>query len=222
MARIPRIVIPGYPHHIVQRGNRRQIVFFSDLDKNAYIQYLLEATIHFGIDIWAYCLMDNHVHLIAVPKNIDSFARGMGEAQRKYTRMIHFREGWRGYLWQGRFLSCPLDRLHLYAAVRYVERNPVRAGLVTRAEDYPWSSAKAHVYREEDPLLSDTFLVEEIDDWKSYLATCDEDEILEKIHKNSSTGRPLGNEQFITEVERLSGRTIRIKKPGPKNGLGQN
>ncbi|MCK4924912.1 MAG: transposase, partial [Spirochaetes bacterium] len=207
MARIPRIVIPGYPHHIVQRGNRRQIVFFSDRDKNAYIQCLLESTVRFGIDIWAYCLMDNHVHLIAVPKHIDSLARGMGEAQRKYTRMIHFREGWRGYLWQGRFLSYPLDRMHLYAAVRYVEQNPVRAGLVTRAEEYPWSSAKAHVNKKKDLLLSDTVLIEEIDDWESYLATYDEVEIIEQIQKHASTGRPLGNEQFITELERLSGQT---------------
>ncbi len=222
MARIPRIVIPGYPHHIVQRGNRRQIVFFSDRDKNAYIQCLLESTVRFGIDIWAYCLMDNHVHLIAVPKHIDSLARGMGEAQRKYTRMIHFREGWRGYLWQGRFLSYPLDRMHLYAAVRYVEQNPVRAGLVTRAEEYPWSSAKAHVNKKKDLLLSDTVLIEEIDDWESYLATYDEVEIIEQIQKHASTGRPLGNEQFITELERLSGQTLKKKKPGPKNKLGHN
>ncbi len=222
MARIPRIVIPGYPHHIVQRGNRRQIVFFSDRDKNAYIQCLLESTVRFEIDIWAYCLMDNHVHLIAVPKHIDSLARGMGEAQRKYTRMIHFREGWRGYLWQGRFLSYPLDRMHLYAAVRYVEQNPVRAGLVTRAEEYPWSSAKAHVNKKKDLLLSDTVLIEEIDDWESYLATYDEVEIIEQIQKHASTGRPLGNEQFITELERLSGQTLKKKKPGPKNKLGHN
>lgn len=222
MARIPRIVIPGYPHHIVQRGNRRQIVFFSDRDKNAYIQCLLESTVRFGIDIWAYCLMDNHVHLIAVPKHIDSLARGMGEAQRKYTRMIHFREGWRGYLWQGRFLSYPLDRMHLYAAVRYVEQNPERAGLVTRAEEYPWSSAKAHVNKKKDLLLSDTVLIEEIDDWESYLATYDEVEIIEQIQKHASTGRPLGNEQFITELERLSGQTLKKKKPGPKNKLGHN
>lgn len=222
MARIPRIVIPGYPHHIVQRGNRRQTVFFSDRDKNAYIQCLLESTVRFGIDIWAYCLMDNHVHLIAVPKHIDSLARGMGEAQRKYTRMIHFREGWRGYLWQGRFLSNPLDRMHLYAAVRYVEQNPVRAGLVTRAEEYPWSSAKAHVNKKKDLLLSDTVLIEEIDDWESYLATYDEVEIIEQIQKHASTGRPLGNEQFITELERLSGQTLKKKKPGPKNKLGHN
>ena len=124
MARIARVVIPNYPHHVIQRGNRNQDVFFSDKDKQAYIDILHEHASRAGVAFWAYCLMDNHVHLIAVPDHENSLARGIGEAHRKYTRMVNFREGWRGYLWQGRFNSYVMDERHLYAAIRYVERNP--------------------------------------------------------------------------------------------------
>ena len=158
MARIARVVVPHYPHHIIQRGNRRQNVFFSDHDKDAYICLLYEQIKKWNILIWAYCLMDNHVHLIALPKDENSLARAIGETHRKYTKMINFRKGWKGYLWQGRFISYPMDEQYLYAAVRYIEINPVRSGLVEKAEDYPWSSAKAHILKKEDKLLSYNFM----------------------------------------------------------------
>lgn len=139
MARLARIAAPGIPYHVTQRGNRRQPVFFQEDDYRAYLQELWRQSERFGLRIWAYCLMTNHVHLIAVPDHEQSLARGLGETHRRYTRRVNFREGWRGYLWQGRFGSVPLDELHLIAAMRYVERNPVTAGLVSRAEDYPWS-----------------------------------------------------------------------------------
>ena len=119
MARIARIVIPGVPHHIIQRGNRRQDVFFCDEDRKRYLAILLEESGKAGLTYWAYCLMNNHVHLIAVPKDEKGLAKGIGETHRKYTKYINTREKWRGYLWQGRFMSCPLDEKHLYAAVRY-------------------------------------------------------------------------------------------------------
>ncbi len=199
MSRIARIVIPGYPHHVIQRGNRRQIVFFSEQDKRAYIKLLHQETVKCGIEIWAYCLMDNHVHLIVVPEREDSLAPGIGETHRKYTRMINFREGWRGYLWQGRFLSYPLDKRYLYSAVRYVERNPVRAGLVKNAEDYRWSSARTHVYHEHDILLSDSFLSSEIKDWALYLSEYEDPLLTDTFRKHASTGRPLGNGIMIKE-----------------------
>src|SRR3990172_7668648 len=133
MVRIARIVIPGLPHHVIQRGNRRQPVFFRTSDFEAYLRILKEQSAKFGISFWAYCLMANHVHLIAIPDSEESFAHGIAETHRRYTRMVNFRENWRGYLWQGRFSSYPLDETYLYAAVRYVERNPVRAGIVTKA-----------------------------------------------------------------------------------------
>lgn len=164
MSRLPRVVVPGYPHHIVQTGNRRQTVFFDDQDQETYLELFSTHATKAGIEICAYCLMDNHVHFVAVPKEKTSLAGGIGVAHKKNTRMIHFRKEWRGYLWQGRFFSVPLSEQYLYAAVRYVERNPIRAEPVQKAEDYRWSSAGAHVRKTKDPLLSDSFLIAGIDD----------------------------------------------------------
>ena len=143
MARLARLVIPGLPHHITQRGNRRQQTFFCDEDYAAYVELMADWCKERGVEIWAYCLMPNHVHLIAVPKSEDGLRRAIGKAHRRYTRRINFREKWRGCLWQGRFASFVMDEPYLLAATRYVELNPVRAGLTTDAADWPWSSAKA-------------------------------------------------------------------------------
>jgi putative transposase len=216
MAKLPRIVIPDCPHHVIQRGNRRQKVFFSDSDKNLYLRLLQQNGERFGISYLAYCLMDNHVHLIAVPKHPDSFAKGMGEAHRKYTCLINIRMNWKGYLWQGRYISYPLDEKHLYTAVRYVEQNPVRSGLVNRAEDYPWSSAKFHIQRQENPLLSDSYLLKEIDNWAKFLNKEEEASEIGLIRKQELTGRPLGDEKFVARLERITGSPLRLKKTGRK------
>jgi len=192
MSRIARMVIPGCPHHVIQRGNRRQKVFFSDQDKRAYITILRKMTVRYGIQIWAYCLMDNHVHLVVVPETEESLARGIGETHKKYTNMINLREGWKGYLWQGRFLSYPLDEKYLYSVVRYVERNPLRAGLVQKPEDYKWSSAVAHIFRIQDPLLSESFLYSHIEDWAAYLSEYEDPMLIDMFKKHASTGRYLG------------------------------
>ena len=216
MVRIARIVIPNIPHHIIQRGNRSQNVFFSNQDKEYYLKLLHKYALEYGISLWAYCLMDNHVHLIAVPGREDSLAKGIGETHKHYTRTINLREGWRGYLWQGRFSSFPLDERYLYAAVRYVERNPVRAGLVKRAEDYLYSSAKAHVLRQKDILLSDNFMSSEIKDWSSYLSEEDKEMDKDLFRKHGRIGRPLGDEEFVIRLEKITGKSLRKKKPGPK------
>lgn len=153
MVRIARVVAPGIPHHITQRGNRRQATFFEVDDYRAYLALMGEWCRRCRVDVWAHCLMPNHVHLIAVPSTEDGFRRAIGEAHRRYTRRVNFREGWRGHLWQGRFASYPLDEAHLVAAARYVEQNPVKAGLAERAWGYPWSSAAAHVVGENDTLV---------------------------------------------------------------------
>ena len=143
MGRLARVVLPNVPHHITQRGNRNQPVFFSEDDKKEYLRLVSTHAKRHGVQIWAYCLMTNHVHFIAVPDSEKSLTATFQEAHRLYTRRINFREGWRGYLWQGRFASFPMDEEYLIAAVRYVEQNPVKAKLVSNAWDYPWSSAKA-------------------------------------------------------------------------------
>jgi putative transposase len=216
MARIARIVVPNIPHHITQRGNRSQKVFFSDRDKSYYIKLLHENAQKAGLTFWAYCLMDNHVHIIAIPKQADSLARGIGDTHKYYTRAINFRENWRGYLWQGRFSSFPLDEKYLYAAVRYVERNPVRAGIVKRAEDYEFSSAKAHAYKKKDILVEDNFMIGEIKDWKTYLREDDNEQDRSLFKKHERVGRPLGEEKFVRKLEEVTGRILRPGKPGPK------
>ena len=130
MARLARVVVPGLPHHITQRGNGRQQTFFCDEDYEYYLELMGQwCTVH-QVEIWAYCLMPNHVHLLAVPQSPDGLRLAIGEVHRRYTRMVNFREGWRGHLWQGRFASFLLDEPYVLTAARYVELNPVRAGLV--------------------------------------------------------------------------------------------
>jgi len=145
MARWARVVIPDCPHHVVVRGNHQERVFFSDSDRLLYLRLIRLFGIRFEISYLAYCLMTNHVHFVAVPKSPASLARGLGEAQRKYASLINVRENLSGHLWQSRYRSYPMDEAHLFSAIRYIERNPVRAGMVSNPEDYPWSSARAHM-----------------------------------------------------------------------------
>lgn len=145
MARIKRVVVPGYPHHVVQRGVRSMDIFFNEQDRLEYLNLLREQGDRFGVKFLAYCLMTNHVHLLAVPIKPESLAKAIGEAHRLYTRMINFREGVRGYLCQGRFLSCPISTdAYLLTAVQYILRNPVKAAIVQYAWEYQWSSAAYH------------------------------------------------------------------------------
>lgn len=216
MARMARIVIPNIPHHITQRGNRSQKVFFNNKDKEFYLKLLHKHAQEAGLSLWAYCLMDNHIHLIAVPEREDSLAKGIGDTHKYYTRMVNFREKWRGYLWQGRFSSFPLDEKYLYAAIRYIERNPVKAGIVERAEDYEFSSAKAHVYKKKDLLLTDNFVIKEVKDWKAFLAEGDKEQDVKLFKKHARVGRPLGQEGFIEKLEKMTGRILKPQKPGRK------
>jgi len=145
MARMARAVAPGFPHHITQRGNRRQQTFQSDQDFEAYLTLMSEWCLKYKLKIWAYCLMPNHIHLIAVPETKDGLNPAIGEAHRRYTRMIDFREGWRGHLWQGRFASFIMEERYLLACTQYIEYNPVRSGLAKCPEDWNWSSARPHM-----------------------------------------------------------------------------
>ena len=214
MARISRVVVPEYPHHVTQRGVRSMAVFQTDEDRRCYLQFLGEEAGRFGAEILAWCLMTNHVHFIAVPENEDSLARAFGEAHRRYTRMKNFKGGVRGYLFQGRFSSCVLDERHLLVAASYVELNPVRAGIVKRAWAYPWSSASFHTGRSRmDPLVKDRKLRGLVSDWDEFLrdATYKEDETIRKM---SRTGRPGGDAAFVRLVERLTARDLSKGKPG--------
>ncbi len=200
MPRSARIVIPDVPHHLIQRGNRRQNVFFSGDDKAHYLRLLLKWSHIAGIIIWAYCLMDNHVHFVAVPKRAASLAEAFGQTHKAYTKTINKCHGWDGYLWQGRFISYPMDDPYLYRAVRYVELNPVRAQVVDRAEEYPWSSARAHVLGEENIILGRAPLGMNGREWAAYLAEGLVESETELFRDHANTGRPLGDESFLRKI----------------------
>lgn len=216
MARMPRVVVPDYPHHVTQRGNRCQRTFFSGGDYRKYLKLLSEARREADADIWAYCLMPNHVHLIVVPSEPDSLARLFRNSHRRYSGYINLRQGWRGHLWQERFHSCVMDECHLISAVRYVELNPVRASLCKRPEDWPWSSVHAHITGLDDGLVSVAPLLSRIGNWLEYLSMESDDERIHAIRRHTRTGRPAGGDKFLTQLEATSGRQLRKAKPGPK------
>ncbi|MCF6256590.1 MAG: transposase [Gammaproteobacteria bacterium] len=216
MARLARVVLPGYPHHITQRGNRRQDVFFTDSDYEYYLELLVEWCTHEGIEIWAYCLMTNHVHLIVKPKKKSHLGKAIGEVHRRYTRMINLRENWKGYLWQGRFSSYPMDKRWLLKAAAYVELNPVKAGRVKKAWDYRWSSVHAHLSgKDSRGIILPEKLLSLAGDWKTYLQEAQINSGTE-FEQHGRTGRPLGGERFIEKAGRLLQRDLKKKKPGPK------
>lgn len=216
MARIARVVVPGMAHHITQRGNRREQTFFRAADYEAYIELMSEWCGRHGVEVWAYCLMPNHVHLICVPDSEDSLRLAIGKAHLRYTRRVNFREGWRGHLWQGRFASFVMDERYLLAATRYVERNPVRARLADEPWEYRWSSAGAHIAGRDDALVKVKPLLDMVGDWRRYLAQDVGQEEADTFRLHERTGRPLGDERFVTRLERLLGREIRKRKPGRK------
>jgi putative transposase len=216
MARLARAVAAGVPHHVTQRGNRRQQVFFRDDDYAVYRALLAAGCRAAGVAVWAYCLMPNHVHLILVPADADGLRAALGEAHRRYTRHVNLREGWRGYLWQGRFASFPMEEPHLLAGARYVELNPVRAGLTTAPGDWPWSSAAAHLAGRDDTLVTVAPLLALAPDWAGLLAGSLGEAEREAIRAGERTGRPLGSAAFTARLEKRLGRTLARQKPGPK------
>lgn len=215
MPRIARVVVPNMPHHITQRGNRREDVFFSDDDRRRYLDLLAKYSAKHGLDLVAYCLMSNHVHLVVIPRAPESLAGTLKPLHLRYAQHVNWTQNLTGRLWQGRFFSCPLDERHFLAAVRYVEQNPVRAGLLGRAEEYPWSSAAAHCGLRKDHLLTKTTLFpENISDWTQWLCNPEQETMVKTLRKNTLTGRPAGSDAFINRLEGLLGRILRPQKGG--------
>ena len=196
-----RLVVPGLPHHVTQRGVRSIDVFDDDRDRKLYLDLIREQGGRFGVTFLSWCLMSNHVHFIAVPEREASLAHGFGEAHKRYSRAKNFREGVRGYLFQGRFGSCVLDEPHLLAAARYVELNPVSAGVVAMPEQYAWSSAAFHLgRRRKDPLVKDRTmlgLVASGRDWRAFLRDDIDELVAKQLEKRLAKGRPRGEERFI-------------------------
>lgn len=216
MPRIPRIVVPGEPHHIIQRGNRRLPTFFCDDDFQYYMEVMREWCDRHSVTIWAYCLMTNHVHLVAVPETEDGLRLAIGEAHRRYSLRVNRREGWTGHLWQGRFSSFVMDESYLLATARYVELNPVKAEMVSVAQDYRWSSAKAHIAGEDDVLVKTAPLLKLVPNWRQFLEGEEKGNVEEKIHQHERTGRPLGDISFFDHLQSITGIDMKPKKPGRK------
>ena len=216
MARYARVVAPGYPHHITQRGNRRQPTFFEPSDYKLYLTLLAEECLKADVDVWAYCLMPNHVHLIVVPSSEEGLRQAIGHTHRRYTREINDRMDWRGYLWQGRFASFPMDETYLLAATRYVELNPVKSNLVTHAEDYQWSSSRHHLGLLADPVVHRSPLAEMVGNWRDFLMQPEDEKINKEIQYSGKGGRPLGTAEFVSSLEKQVSRVLRLQKPGPK------
>ena len=236
MARIARIVVPGMPHHITQRGNNRQDVFFVDDDRRVYLRLLAQSAARYGLQVLGYCLMTNHVHLVAVPRGPESLAKAVGRTDFAYAQYIARLHRRSGHLWQNRFYSCALEAEALWPVLAYVDRNPVRAGLVDEAWDWPWSSAAVHVGEvRTDPVV-------DLAAWKrlaagvrvrSLLVREEDEATLQRLRRSTHTGRPLAGDGFLAKLEATLGRRVRPlpvgrprkpserTKPKPGGGKGK-
>jgi len=227
MARKARVVAAGVPHHVTQRGNNRQNVFLSDDERPYYLTVLRDRSRQAGPRLLGYCLMTDHIHLVAVPEQARSLAQALGRTHSAYAQRFKRHYHRSGHLWQNRFYSCPLGASHLYQALAYVDLNPVRAGLVAHAGEYAWSSARAH--------LGDTKADEWIDGeaWQQLGLADDWAEILrreieaDELRAATYAGLPYGEADFIELLEQQTQRPLRRGTPGPKpkaraKGAGAN
>ncbi len=219
MARMLRLVVPGYAHHITQRGNRQMKTFFTQEGYQYYLDLVTEVKDDVGVQVWAYCLMPNHVHLVLVPAYKDSLARLFRAVHRHFTRRINFREKWKGHLWQERFHSFVMDETYLLATVRYTELNPVRAKLCHSPGEWRWSSARAHLTGQDDQIVVVKPMLDRIKNWSDYLSVEEKASDLTIIRGHAVTGRPVGDEAFVERLEILTGKPLKKRKPGPKVGI---
>ncbi len=212
MARIRRIVIPNTPHHITQRGVRSMNIFFKDEDYQYYKELLYTQSKLHGLQIISYCLMTNHVHIIAIPKNIESLSKAIGETHRLYTRKINFEQKVKGHLFQERFYSTPLDETHFLYALRYVEQNPVKAYMVKYPWEYKYSSAKYRLNEiKEDKLLSNYEPIDNITNYKEFL---EENTQTKLLKEKTRTGKPCGDDSFYDKIKVVTGIDYKNKKAG--------
>jgi putative transposase len=215
MVRLPRLVLPGLPCHVTQRGNRRQRTFFEEGDYALYRDLLAAAADKAGAEIWCYCLMPNHVHVIVVPADEDGLRRTFADAHRRYTGYINARHRWTGHLWQGRFGAVAMDEAHLAHAMRYVSLNPVRAKLVARPQDWAWSSVRAHLAGKDDGLVRVAPALDRYGGFATFLGEGADEDALRALRRAETSGRPLGSEAWVTQLETRTGRALAPKKRGP-------
>lgn len=223
MPRKPRFHLPGVPLHIVQRGNNRQAVFFADDDYSAYLGWLKQAAERYGCDVHAYVLMTNHVHLLVSPATAEGASRMMQYLGRYYVLHVNRQYGRSGTMWEGRYkASLVQSEEYLLACYRYIELNPVRAGMVSEPAEYPWSSYHFHALGKEDALIRPHPQYISLGRSRparhgayQRLFGGDSDEVrLNEIRSAWRTGTPLGNDRFRDEVEAALGRKVGCARPG--------
>ena len=217
MARLARIAVVNVPHHVTQRGNARQFILNSDAERVVYLELLQQYVKLYRLSLLGYCLMSNHVHLVVVPREVDSLATALKQTHGRYASYWNATHKSSGHVWQGRFYSCPLDSAHLWIALRYTERNPVRAKLVGEAESWTWSSAAAHCATRAAPPWMDMELWSarwSERSWRAYLASAECDEEIAAIRRCTHTGRPLGTADFLRSLEQSTLRVLTPQKGG--------
>ena len=223
MPRLERIVIPGVPHHLVQWGNNGQRIFQTDAERQTYLAFLSEGARHAYLEVWAYCLMDTHVHLVATPVKVNSLAKGIGQAHSCYAQHVNASRGRRGHLWEGRYYSCALGPSHFRQAIIYVEQNPARAGVVKLPWQYRWSSAKDHVRKMgHSELLDLTWWRRRTKSavWRERLRRRLADAEMAMIKKHTRRGWPLAGEHAMETFEKIVGRRVRPLPVGRPKGAG--
>jgi len=216
MARLARIVVPDLPHHVTARGNRREPIFFEDGDQEIYLDHLAEQMRKAKVEVWAYCMMPNHVHLILCPATADGMGKALGAAHRRWANFVNARGRWRGHLFDGRYASVAMDEAHLLTAIRYVALNPVRARLARRAEDWRWSSVHTHLSGRDDGLVTVRPVLDRVDRFADLIATDPDDPAFAALRSAETTGRALGSSDFVADLERRLGRPIARRAPGRK------
>ena len=217
MPRVARVVVPGVPHHVTQRGNNGQRVFFTNEDRAFYLAMLAKKCREAEVRVMAYCLMPNHVHLILVPSDASGMSKALCRTHQTHALRINRIHDRSGHLWQSRFYSSPMDDAHTVAAMRYVERNPVRAKMVRMAWEYRWSSAAAHCGMETaHPIIEPSNWARRYppDSWRTMLRGSNDDTTKRAIRDANRCGRPLGTEQFISRLESELGRALRSRRMG--------
>ena len=216
MPRIARAVAASFPHHVVQRGNNKEAVFFDEEDRVKYIHLIGKYSDKWNPPVLAYCLMTNHVHLLVKPRENLSLYKMMQGVTLCYTQYVNRRYGRTGRLWESRYHSCIVDKdSYLWAVARYIETNPVRAGIVKKAEDYAYSSARYHIIGGTDDVLAEELFEEtQRKDYRAFIRSILSEKDMNVIRYHTKTGRPLGDERFAEKMERKMGRKFSRKLPG--------
>jgi putative transposase len=192
-------------------------VFFVEEDRRTYLRWLSEYCQKYEVKVLAYCLMTNHIHLVLTPSTAEGLQQVLKPLHMRYSQRVNRARGWQGHLWQGRFFSSALAEAYLWAAIGYVERNPVRAGMVVKAQEYPWSSAAAHCGLGNDKVLTQAWLAkvrESIEDWSLWLSGGEDEESLGILRRNTEKGLPCGSEGFIQKLGIVANRRLEYRPQG--------